>query len=398
MTRIAAITVPKWGIEMQEGTITAWHAAPGQRVSQGEQLLDVETDKIVNSVESPATGTLRRIIAGPGETRAVGALIGVFAERDVSEAEIDAYIASYVPPDTSFEYDSGKPGPAASSRTAPSEPAAAGAEQRISPIARKRAEELGIDVSMLKGTGRNGRVSKEDVEAAYAARPTPTTVSNEPMQESLSSMRLTIARRLVESKQTIPHYRIVCEVDVAPLLERRASRESKGVSVTDLVLRACALALVRHPQVNAQLDGNTLLKFPHADIALAVATDHGLVAPIVRSVDTKPVDLVAREAADLIARARAGRLERSEITGGTFTVSNLGMFGVERFDAIINPPQVGIVAVGAAREVPVVCSGELRIGRRVTLTYAFDHRVVDGAEGARFAATVREQIENPAAL
>jgi pyruvate dehydrogenase E2 component (dihydrolipoamide acetyltransferase) len=398
MTRIAAITVPKWGIEMQEGTITAWHAAPGQRVWQGEQLLDVETDKIVNSVESPATGTLRRIIAGPGETRAVGALIGVFAERDVSEAEIDAYIASYVPPDTSFEYDSGKPGPAASSRTAPSEPAAAGAEQRISPIARKRAEELGIDVSMLKGTGRNGRVSKEDVEAAYAARPAPTTVSNEPMQESLSSMRLTIARRLVESKQTIPHYRILCEVDVAPLLERRASLESKGVSVTDLVLRACALALVRHPQVNAQLDGNTLLKFPHADIALAVATDHGLVTPIVRSVDTKPVDSVAKEAADLIARARAGRLERSEITGGTFTVSNLGMFGVERFDAIINPPQVGILAVGAVREVPVVCSGELRIGRRVTLTYAFDHRVVDGAEGARFAATVREQIENPAAL
>ncbi len=398
MTRIAAITVPKWGIEMQEGTITAWHAAPGQRVSQGDQLLDIETDKIVNSVESPATGTLRRIVAGPGETRAVGELIGVFAEHEVGEAEIDAYIASYVPPDTSFEYDSGKPGETASSRTARSEPADAGAEQRISPIARKRAEELGIDVSRLKGTGRNGRVSKEDVEAAYAARPARATVSNAPMQESLSSMRLTIARRLVESKQTIPHYRIVSEVDFAALIERRASLESKGVSVTDLLLRACALALVRHPQVNAHLDGNTLLKFPHADIALAVATDHGLVTPIVRSVDTKPVDEVAKEAADLIARARAGRLERPEITGGTFTVSNLGMFGVERFDAIINPPQVGIVAVGAVREIPVVRAGEIRIGQRVALTYAFDHRVVDGAEGARFAATVRALIESPATL
>lgn len=394
MTRIVAITVPKWGIEMQEGTITAWHAAPGQRVSQGEQLLDVETDKIVNSVESPATGTLRRIIAGPGETRAVGALIGVFAEQDVSEAEIDGFIASYVPPDTSFEYDSGKPGAAASSRAATDERADAGAEQRVSPIARKRAEELGVDVSTLKGTGRNGRVSKEDVEAAYVARRN----ANEPLQEPLSSMRLTIARRLVESKQSIPHYRIVAEVDCAALIARRASLESKDVSVTDLLLRACALALVRHPQVNAQLDGNTLLKFPHADIALAVATEHGLVTPIVRSVDTKPLDAVAKEAADLIARARAGRLERPEITGGTFTISNLGMFGVERFDAIINPPQVGIVAVGAARAVPVVRDGEIRIGQRVTLTYAFDHRVVDGAEGARFAATVREQIENPAAL
>jgi pyruvate dehydrogenase E2 component (dihydrolipoamide acetyltransferase) len=394
MTRIAAITVPKWGIEMQEGTITAWHAAPGQRVAQGDPLLDVETEKIVNSVESPATGTLRRIIAGPGETRAVGALVGVFAEQNVSESEIDAYIASYSPPDTSFEYDSDKPGAAASSRAAPSESAAAGAEQRVSPIARKRAEELGVDVSKLKGTGRNGRVSKEDVEAAYAARPN----ANEPLPEPLSSMRLAIARRLVESKQTIPHYRIVSEVDVAALIERRASLASQGVSVTALLLRACALALVRHPQVNAQLDGNTLLKFPHADIALAVATDHGLVTPIVRSADTKPVDAVAQEASDLIARARAGRLERHEITGGTFTVSNLGMFGVERFDAIINPPQVGIVAVGAAREAPVVRAGEIRIGQRVTLTYAFDHRVVDGAEGARFAATVREQIENPTAL
>jgi pyruvate dehydrogenase E2 component (dihydrolipoamide acetyltransferase) len=398
MTRIAAITVPKWGIEMQEGTITAWHAAPGQRVARGEQLLDVETDKIVNSVESPATGTLRRIIAGPGETHAVGALIGVFAEQEVSEAEIDAYIASYVPPDTSFEYDAGNPAEAASSRPAPTEPRDADAEQRVSPIARKRAEELGVDVSTLKGTGRNGRVSKEDVEAAYAARPALATDSNKPLQESLSSMRLTIARRLVESKQTIPHYRIVSEVDVVALLERRASLKSQGVGVTDLLLRACALALVRHPQVNAQLDGNTMLKFPHADIALAVATDHGLVTPIVRSVDTKTVDAVAQEASDLIARAREGRLERLEITGGTFTVSNLGMFGVERFDAIINPPQVGIVAVGTTREVPVVRNGEIRIGQRVTLTYAFDHRVVDGAEGARFAATVRAHIENPATL
>jgi pyruvate dehydrogenase E2 component (dihydrolipoamide acetyltransferase) len=394
MTRIAAITVPKWGIEMQEGTIIAWHAMPGQHVEQGAPLLEVETEKIANSVESPATGTLRRIIVGPGETRGVGALLGVFAGQDVSEAEIDAYIASYVPPDTSFEYDNGKPAAAGSSGAAGAGVADAGAEQRVSPIARKRAEELGVDISGLKGTGRNGRVSKEDVEAAHAARQN----ANEPVQESLSSMRLTIARRLVESKQTIPHYRIVSEVDVAALIERRASLESQGVSVSALLLRACALALVHHPQVNAQLDGNTLLKFPHADIALAVATDHGLVTPIIRSVDTKPVDAVAREAADLIARARAGRLERPEITGGTFTLSNLGMFGVERFDAIINPPQVGIVAVGAVREVAVVRAGEIGVGRCVTLTYAFDHRVVDGAEGARFAATVREQIETPTAL
>ncbi len=417
MNRIAPIAMPKWGIEMQEGTITAWHAEPGGRVAKGDPLLDVETEKIVNSVEAPIGGMLRRILAGPGETRAVGTLIGVFAEPDVSDGEIDSFVGSYVAPDTSFEY-----GAAAASTPAAVEapaPSSDDGEQRVSPIARRLAEKLGVDLSKVKGTGRNGRISKEDVEAAHAAlqaggdkgtvpfsaasgRPAaePAGAGQEPTREPMSAMRLTIARRLVESKQTIPHYRVCVDVDMRPLIERREAAKAAGaaVSVNDLLIKACALALARHPQVNAQLDGQTLLKFAHADIAVAVATASGLVTPIVRSADTLSLAQIGAQTLDLIERAQSGRLAREEISGGTFTLSNLGMFGVDRFDAIINPPQVAILAVGAARDAAVVRQGAVQTGRVATLTFAFDHRVVDGAEGARFAAAVRELLEKPESL
>ena len=413
--RIRALTMPKWGIEMQEGTVTAWHIEPGRRVEKGEPLLDVETEKIVNSVESPASGTLRIVLAGAGDTCKVGELVGVLAEPGVGDAEVDAFIRNFRPADTSFERDdsAGGEAPAATAAAAataqpatPAAPSEDGDEPRVSPIARRLAEKLGIDPSRIVGTGRNGRVSKEDVEA-YAAKlaaapapaPEATAAATPLRRERLTSMRATIARRLGESKQTIPHYRVSTDLDADALLARRRALADTGVrvSVNDLLLEAVARALVRHPRVNAQFDGNEVLEFGQADVAVAVATDSGLITPVIRAADGKPVERLAAESRDLAARARAGKLTREEITGGTFTVSNLGMYGIKSFDAIINPPQVAILAVGAAEPRPVVRDGALAVGTRMTVTLSGDHRVVDGAAAAAFLATLAALVRGATA-
>ncbi|HEX6573254.1 MAG TPA: dihydrolipoamide acetyltransferase family protein [Steroidobacteraceae bacterium] len=416
--RIFPITMPKWGIEMTQGTITGWHAEPGQAVGKGDTLLDVETEKIVNSVEAPVPGTLRRILADVGATENVGALIAVFAAPDVPDAEIDAFVTGFRPADTSFEPNAGGAAAAAPSTTPPPATAATGETgTKVSPIARRLAERLGIDITQIKGTGTHGRVSKEDVEAyaatlagaadtssttANVARPAEATpAAPAPVRERMTSMRATIARRLLESKQSIPHYRLILDVDLTALDAHRASLNAAGggkVSINDLIVRATALALVQHPAVNAQLQGEEIVKHSQADVCVAVASDNGLVTPIVRAAERKSVAQIATEVAGLADRARSGKLTRDEITGGTFTVSNLGMFGVDRFDAIINPPQVAILAVGAGKERVVVRNGQPAVAKVVTLTLSCDHRVVDGATGAKFLATLRELLEAPATL
>ncbi|MDH5175922.1 MAG: 2-oxo acid dehydrogenase subunit E2 [Gammaproteobacteria bacterium] len=413
--RIYPVTMPKWGIEMTEGTITEWHVSPGQSVTKGDHLLDVETEKIVNSVEAPASGTVRRLLADVGGTEKVGALIAVFADADVPDAEVDAFIAAFKPADTSFEPDSGNapapsPAPAAAPVPAASVDASADGGSKVSPIARRLAEKLGIDVSLIKGTGTHGRVSKEDVEAfaaamqagqTGAAAPAASAGTAAPVRERMTSMRATIARRLLESKQTIPHYRLAVDVELTALLAHRAALNAGGsvkVSINDLLVRAVALALVRHPEVNAQLQGDEIVRFVQADVCVAVASDSGLITPVVRNADAKTAAQISTEVADLAGRARSNRLTREEITGGTFTVSNLGMFGVDRFDAIINPPQVAILAVGAGQDRVVARDGQPVVRRMVTLTLSCDHRVVDGAMGAKFLATLRELVETAKSL
>ena len=441
MSKINAITMPKWGIEMQEGTINGWHATAGQVLGKTEPLLDVETEKIVNTVETPVAGTLRRIIGQVGDTLAVGALIGLMADAAVTEEELDQFIANFKGADTSFE-------PVADAAPAPTATASApeetSGEARVSPIARRVAERLGVDISKVVGTGRNGRVSKEDVEAYHAAQASagteevasklaPTTDgssvgsstgtvggsllptdqpavggsllptdagANPATREKMTSMRLTIARRLSESKQTIPHYRLSADVDFTALFARRAELVAAGqkVSVNDLLLRGVALTLGKHPQLNAHFAGDEVVKFARADICVAVSTDGGLSTPVLRDVANKTAAAVASGVADLAQRARSGKLVREEITGGTFTVSNLGMFGIDQFDAIINPPQVAILAVGAARERVIARSGAAAVAKVATLTLSCDHRVVDGAVGAAFLADLRVCLESPAAL
>lgn len=429
---ISAITMPKWGIEMTEGTITGWRVGEGQRIDRGAEILDVETDKIVNAVEAPAGGVLRRILTGEGETRAVGALIGVIADEQASDADIARFIDSFVAAVVSFEPDPATPAaapatpvaapatpePAARASVSPAQVAgsampgvAAGGdvesapdETRVSPIARRVAERLGVDLSKVTGSGRNGRISKEDVET-FAARMSgdaaPGTSDAPVRRVRMSARRGTIARRLLESKQSIPHFRLDRDVDFGPLLlhKRVLSEGSSGrVTVNDLLLRAVALALVQHPMVNAQLQDDEILQFTNADIAIAVAAEAGLVTPILRSADQKSVSEIAKESRDLIERARRGALLREEISGGSFTVSNLGMHGVTRFDAIINAPQVAILAVGSVSQRPVARAGAVAVADMVTLTLSADHRVVDGAVGAAFLSTLAGLLEQPATL
>ena len=417
---MTAVTMPKWGIEMTEGTITGWRVREGARIERGAEILDVETEKIVNAVEAPASGVLRRVTAGEGETCAVGALIGVIADEEASDADIARFVESFVAAVVSFDSPgAGTPAPT----LAPAVPIAAadapsralpGADHtvesgsddaRVSPIARRIALRLGVDLSRVTGTGRNGRISKEDVEA-FAARTAGVQTTSDAGTDAgqrirMSARRATIARRLLESKQTIPHFRLDAEIDMGPLLQMKREHAAPGadrVTLNDLLLRAVALALVRHPMVNARFEGEEIVQFENADVAIAVAAQAGLVTPIVRAANLKSLAAIARESRDLIERARLGTLLREEISGGTFTISNLGMYGISRFDAIINAPQVAILAVGAVSQRPVARAGALSIAEMATLTLSADHRVVDGAVGAAFLATLRGLLERPQAL
>jgi len=400
---IFPITMPRWGIEMLRGTITVWHAALGQSVKKGDTLLDVETDKIVNSVESPVSGVLRAIVAEKGATADAGALIAVIADVSIPDEKVLDFVRNFTVGGAESKPDAG---PAA----ATADPSASGAS--VSPIARRIAERLGIDISKVKGSGINGRVSKEDVEAhaaAYSGKEPGTASAGAasaaaanpaPTREKMSPTRATIAKRLLESTQGIPHYRLEVDADFSALFDLRASldRGVVPISVNDFVIRAAALALMKHPALNAQLLGDEILTFGHADIGIAVVTEKGLITPILRRAETKTLQQIATEARELAHRARSGTLTREDTTDGSFTISNLGMFGVDRFDAIINPPQVAILAVAAAADRAVAREGKVAVRKIATLTLSADHRVVDGAGGAQFLANLRQLLESPQQL
>ncbi|MYF09231.1 MAG: 2-oxo acid dehydrogenase subunit E2 [Rhodospirillaceae bacterium] len=422
--RINAVTLPKWGLEMTEGTVAAWHVEEGAAVAGGEDLVDIETDKIVNTLDSEVGGLLWRR-AAVGETFPIGALIAVIADSGVSATEIDAFVAGFRPldlsetePEAPPETQGGPDGPEISAEPTAAGPDAGNREAKASPFARRRAAELGVDLSTVAGTGRGGRISERDVEAAAAAQtssvhavPEESTAqtdgagSADPAHETvaMSATRRTIARTLVQSQQTIPRFSVVADLQVDEMVRLRGDlkggADTPQPTFNDYFIKATALVLADESGLNAHVSDSEITRFHSVNICFAVATEEGLVAPVVRDAAIIPITDIAGETARLSAAARARALTGADLEGGTFTVSNLGMFDVRQFDAIITPPQAAVLAIGAIRREPYEDEmGNIAFRSVVAATLSCDHRAVDGALAARFLQGLRRHVEAPAAL
>lgn len=492
MSTLHALTVPKWGMSMEEGEITEWRVAVGDQVSVGDEIVDIETSKIINTAESSCAGTLVRIVAEVGEVHKVAMLLGVVAEGDVTEAEIDEFVANFEPDaaalvqpvvaedgDEPVSYGAPQaaepapaPAPVAEKKPAPAASSASALSQgpddsdvKASVVARRIAKAHNINLNNIKGTGRHGRISKKDVEQAagirvqaapvaakgikqsvqpqrstqddsrVAATPvarrlakklninlndvTPTgrrnrvtkddveqaaraiSGSSAYTEQNISGMRKVIAERLSESKQTIPHYRVSVDIELDSLLAQRSYMNKElghNISVNDFIVKACASALIRVPKVNVQFTGDSIRQFDTADISVAVAIEDGLITPVVRGAEKKSLPQIAAETKDLAARAQSGGLTVDEFQGGTFTVSNLGMFGVDQFDAIINLPQAAILAVGAGKKTAVVRDDNIVAATVMRVSLSSDHRAIDGAVAAQFLQALKGYLENPASM
>ena len=388
MSEIYPIAVPKWGIEMVEGTITTWNKSEGDVIAKGDEVFEMESDKIVNVWDAPVAGVLRRIIAAAGDAHPVGALLGVIAAADVSDADIDQFIAEHSA--TRAETESA---PAAAETATPQQTIQTGdAYTRSSPSVRRLADELGVDLGTVTGTGRRGRITDDDVKAATGSDSSaPEGVQVIP----LSATRKTIARRLTEAKQSIPHFYLTAEYALDGLLAHRAKLNETGsvkVSVNDLLVWSVAQALMKEPRVNVNLGDDSIHQFDAAHISVAIATEEGLYPATVRNANALSPAEIAEATAALAEKAKTGKLTKDDISGGSFTVSNLGMFGITQFTAIINPPMGAILAMGKASQQAVVREGEIGIATMLSVTLSCDHRVIDGAVGAQFLATLDEVI------
>lgn len=383
MSKIYPIAVPKWGIEMVEGTINTWNKSEGDTIAKGDEVFEMESDKIVNVWDSPVDGVLRRVIAQEGDAHPVGALLGVIAPADVPDEEIEAFIAGYSGEEAEAEKPATKPTP----KSGPG----GDAYTRSSPSVRRLADELGVDLNAVEGTGRRGRITEDDVRAAAGGGGAPEDVEIIP----LSATRKTIARRLTEAKQTIPHFYLTVEYQIDGLLEHRTKLNASGevkVSVNDMIVWCVGQALMKEPRVNVNLVGDDIHQFRQANVSVAIATDEGLYPATVRGVDGMSPAEVAAATAALAEKTKAGKLEKTDITGGSFTVSNLGMFGVSNFTAIVNPPMGAILALGKGEQKVVVNEGAQAVATVISATLSCDHRVIDGAVGARFLQVLGEEI------
>jgi pyruvate dehydrogenase E2 component (dihydrolipoamide acetyltransferase) len=443
---VTRVVMPKLSDAMETGKIIKWLKKEGDRIQGGDILAEIETDKADVEMEAFGAGILRKIVVPAGERAPIGALIGVIAGADediasvlaTAPAPVAAPAAPAAPPatmsgrpaaippqprreDLAARQPSPASAPTAPARSAPAAataapepavaaaaPAPAGGRVKASPLAKKIAAQSGVDLRVVHGSGPGGRIVRRDVEAA-AVRPAAVapaavaaTTGAEYEDVALSQMRAIIAKRMPQSKAPVPHFYVTSEVAMDRAWELReqlnALEGQPKISVNDLVIRACALALLDHPGVNASFQGESIRVFHRAHIGIAVALDEGLITPVLRDCHAKPLSQIAVEARDLAERARARKLRASELSGATFSISNLGMFDVAAFSAIINPPEGAILAVGSVRRVPVVDGDALAVGRRMALTISCDHRVMDGAMGARFLQDVKRLLEEPLRL
>ena len=457
---ISKVVLAKLSPTMEEGTIVKWNKKEGDPVKQGDVLAEIETDKANMEMEAQGSGVLRKILVPAGGKAPVGSLIGVIADanEDISKMVASAATPAAAPaapalaptqqppqpppqpqppqqqaqpqPPPAAPQPSAPPAPApqpaaapvaaapappaAGPRPVPAPAASEGGRVKASPLARSMAAHRNIPLDAVAGSGPGGRIIKRDIEAwsgaptaarvaAPAAPPGPTGPAITPGQElPVSNMRKVIAKRLAESMFTAPHFYVTVEIDMDSAVALRAQLqrgEDLKVTYNDLVVKACAKALTRFPMVNASWGGDKIATHGEVHVGVAVTIPDGLITPVVRNADRKSVVEISREVKDLAARARDRKLKPEEFTGSTFTISNLGMFGVTEFTAIINPPESAILAVGAVQNVPVVGEdGSLRAGHRMKVTLSSDHRVVDGAMAAQFLGEVRRLLENPVSL
>ncbi|HSF06881.1 MAG TPA: dihydrolipoamide acetyltransferase family protein [Methylomirabilota bacterium] len=425
---VTRVVMPKLSEAMETGRVIKWLKKEGDRVQGGDILAEIETDKADVEMEAFGSGALRKILVPAGERAPVGALIAVIAEPDEDIAAVMAQApppapavaaappappaapagpgaGSSPPPTTAM-----RPEPAPSlpvARAVPAGEGSAGQRVKASPLAKRIAAQAGVDLRLVQGSGPGGRVIRRDVEAARTAgAPSPAARLAAPGVEyedrPLTAIRATIAKRMPLAKAPVPHFYVTSEVAMdrgwALREELNALDGQPKISVNDLVIRACALALLAHPEVNASFQGEFVRVWHRAHIGIAVALDEGLITPVLRDCQAKSLAQIAVEARDLVERARTRKLRTQELSGATFSISNLGMFDVSEFSAIINPPEGAILAVGAVRRVPVIEQETVTIGRRMAVTLSCDHRVMDGAMGARFLQTLRQLLEEPLRL
>ncbi|MBA3243888.1 MAG: 2-oxo acid dehydrogenase subunit E2 [Actinobacteria bacterium] len=422
------VKLPRLGQGMESGTIVKWLKGEGDAVKKREPLYELDTDKVTQEVEAEADGVLLKIVVDSGEVD-VGTTIAVIgaegeevasgngsapaAEAPESDARDDE--AAVEEEDEAETEGSSAPqmddqrrrGQEAAAATAAAEPVAAatdGGRVKASPLARRLAREKGLELSQVTGSGPEGRIVAEDVERFEIAAPAATPIAaaaGEVEEIQLTSTRKTIARRLTEAWQA-PVFQLTVTADMTranELRERLVERLREGETkptVSDLLTKVSAAALVRHPAVNAHFTGESILRFPAAHVGIAVAAPNGLVVPVLRDADRRTIQELAAARAEVVTRARDGKLQRADLEDGTFTISNLGMYGIEQFVAVLNPPQAAILAVGATVETPVARDGEVVVRPLLTLTLTCDHRAIDGADGAEFLRTVKELLEEPA--
>ncbi len=427
------ILMPALSPTMTEGTLASWHKKEGDKVAPGDVLAEIETDKATMEVEAVDEGVLGKILVAAGsENVAVNTPIGLLLEEGEDTAALEG--AAGGGKGEAAPAPAPKPAPPAAAAEPTAAPAADGADradrgERVfaSPLARRMAAQAGLELAHLRGTGPHGRIVKADIEKALsagtarAASPTPQAPAAAPAAPveasppaagapsepheviALNSMRRTIARRLSEAKREIPHFYLSVDVELDALLRLRSDLNGRAgadykLSVNDFLIKACAVALKRVPDANVSFGGDKLYRFTNVDIAVAVAIDGGLITPLVRGADQKGLATISAEMKDLAQRARDNKLQPEEYQGGGFTISNLGMYGIKDFQAVINPPQASILAVGAGEQRPVVRDGALAIATVMTLTLSVDHRAVDGALGAEVLQQIKAIIQDPLAL
>lgn len=400
------VVMPKLTDTMAEGHLVKWYKQEGDRVESGDLLAEIETDKAVMDLEAYASGILRKIIVPADRTVPAGSLIAIIA--DLGE-DISGLLAEAAGP--------------AILKAAPKQPAREGVPSLVtglpsgqasvtaeaSPVVRKMAEEHGVDLSKIQGTGPGGKIIKRDIEAYLESRPKAQpakSVTADYDERELSTMRKAIARTMVQSKAPVPHFYVTVEVEMGPALALGKSLEQKKgqikLTVTDLLIKAAALTLAQHPDVNVSYSvsgGSDRFRIHKAiHIGMAVGLEEGVIAPVIRDCQRKNLSRIAQEAKDLIQRAKDRKLLPEDYTGATFSISNLGMFDVESFSAILTPPQAAAIAVGAVQEVPVVVKGQVKIGQRMKVTMSCDHRAIDGLQAAKFLADFKRILETTTEL